>query len=305
MVSANHVSRFSSRFSAVIVLWAILLGCARSASPPVAPGKAAATATQKTYTLEDVTAGLRANLAKVGSYRSRYTVVFHGHDGHTTYIKEILVWKYDPDSWPDRCEPRRFEQWQYPSRAAMVVSLRDLYLKVTFDGEQTSCEETVFSPYGLPRSSHTSVHEGLHGRAFGRGLTLAELAGRRVDADPVERLLENGTFRVEGVVERDGQPLVVLYGKIVRPDSDDKEMTTPGSYMRLWLDPQRGFMSVRREEYAIRVDQPEPKRGTVFTAELDEVAPGVWFPCAGTYETPSIGQRAELKRQKIDLNIEY
>jgi hypothetical protein len=124
-----------------------------------------------------------------------------------------------------------------------------------------------------------------------------------MDVDPVERLLENGTFRVEQTVERDGQLLVVLYGKLLHPDFDDKEMTTPGMYMRLWLDPQRGFMPVRREEYVIRVDQPEPKRYEVYTAELDEVAPGVWFPCAGTYETSS--QRAELERQTIDLNVEY
>ena len=263
--------------------------------------------------MEDIAARLTDSMHRIQSYEATYELkAWHTYEDEP-YLHRVIV------SAMERVPNNTFPFLEKRCERAVFLAAEDIGGSIQtagwafgYDGASTYMAERRRLPYVyllLPSGAEKDfwqVFPGMDSRCFARGLTLECVATHFLDVTPIERVVSNGTFRIVDIAEERGYRCAVVRGKAGLPDHP--ESFEHAVYCTLYLAMDCGFMPVR-QEWPIKTADGSDAGNEVYTAELKEVVPGVWFPVTAEFHRPGLGHpsstvRAELVVEDVVVNAD-
>ena len=279
---------------------ALMFLIARSSAEPAV--------TQDSYvpsslTIEEVDAALNAAMQRIQTYEATTVLRERSPDpggGATVSWESSTAMKRVAGSGLEYFDIRYYIR-KYADPTEESAGEREKLMYSAYDGALTYRNDVVKRPGGM-MSSRGTIQEGLDASLWAQGLTIAALSTHFLDVTPIEQVVANGSFKVLGETKLpSGYNCVVVFGKYGLPQEQDFEPDGFGMYYKLFLAKDCGFMPAQIELHGITEAFPEGHVAEVYTAELQEVQPGMWFPKSGTL-TYQDGKVFELEVRSVAMN---
>ena len=308
------------RVSIFVLIAPALFAATVSADEPVAGGDSMAPAKElaagaegvSELSMEQIAARLTDSMQRIQSYEATYELKAWHTQEDKPYLHRVIVSAME--RVPDNTFPfldKRCERAVFLEPDALGRAIQTEGRALGFDGSNTYVVDREQLRYvhlflSQAKRDRWQALPGMNSRYFARGLTLECVATHFLDVTPIERVVSNGTFRVVDVTDEAGYRCVVVRGKLALPE--DPESFELGGYCTLYLAMDCGFMPVR-QEWPIKNADGSGAGNDVYTSELNEVAPGVWFPVAAEFHRPYLGHpsftvRAELVVEDLVVNAD-
>ena len=254
---------------------------------------------------EDVRVAAEAyesSMRQIGDFVVEWDRVDAGSQSGTTTQQEITGYNQATDVAYPYFHPRyEFVKQQLDSRVGAFGSDTTLTL---FNGQESSVLRLQRRP-DTDRISLTGIRiPGLAAEVWARGNTVLHAIGVINDLTPLEKVLRNGSFKVE----RSDDRAITLLGRYALAEEGADVLTAPnGMWLRVTLSRQKGHMPVRFELGAVVDSAFQPPYETR-DIELQSVGTeGVWFPqnvtvSAKDDETTRLTTRSTLRVRAVDLD---
>lgn len=257
----------------------------------------------ESLTPAEIIAGLTANVNRIRTYKATYVV----SDPNGRHLgKHSIGWERVPGSGVTNLYDKRFYTVSYDNDPDTRASEPSVSIRGAFNGEKTFLCNT--REWGANKNASDGyILPFLDSQMVGLGLTLTTLSTTLQDIAPIESIVSNGTFVIEGVEVVNGHRCVALYGEYGYAETDLNawRIDGRGSFIKLYIDPFSGFMPVKQEWYVVR--EVEGKRvrklNWTYTADFKECEGGIWFPIAGSYMKGD-GTRQVLTVRECSLNVD-
>jgi len=230
----------------------------------------------KELTFEEIKTGILEHRASIDSMRASYTISYtetnwghHKSEDGRWVMSDSAEGEYE---WAIEGTRRENEGKDYSAKRYLRSREPERSVQETvmaFDGEVTR-ELEFRSGGGAPQGR---IGERMDWWRFHWGGEVIPDLTYSVLTVPWESALEEGRLEITGTEVIGGRKCYVLEGRVLVL----KQVNFVGNSVRVWIDPSRGFATVKQESYRPKTGEIDGFRS--FEAlEMKKVVGGIWIP---------------------------